>query len=98
MENYNQLTPAETERLAILSEEMAEAIQIIGKIIRHGYENYNPDAQHLGTNREMLEKELGHIRSSMLMLCNNKDVSKAQIHWWADKKSEDIKKWLHHQP
>lgn len=38
----NNLTAAEQERLAILAEEMGEALQIIGKIIRHGYESYNP--------------------------------------------------------
>ena len=37
MNNFNQLTPAETERLAILAEECGEVIQAVGKILRHGY-------------------------------------------------------------
>ena len=34
---FNELSPAEVERLAILAEEMGEAIQVIGKVLRHGY-------------------------------------------------------------
>lgn len=36
MEHFNQLSPAEAERLALLSEELGEAQQAIGKILRHG--------------------------------------------------------------
>ncbi len=34
MTHFNELTPAEAERLAYLAEECGEAIQIIGKILR----------------------------------------------------------------
>lgn len=44
-EHFNGLTPAEAERLAMLSEECGEVIQIIGKILRHGYDSYHPDDQ-----------------------------------------------------
>jgi hypothetical protein len=37
--NFNGLAPAETERLALLLEELGEAQQAIGKILRHGYES-----------------------------------------------------------
>ena len=53
----NELTPAESERLALLSEEMGEAIQAIGKILRHGYESTGPKT--IVRNRTSLEKELG---------------------------------------
>lgn len=43
MKNFNGLSPAETERLALLSEEMGEVQQAIGKILRHGYESIHPD-------------------------------------------------------
>ena len=36
--SFNKLSDAETERLAILAEEMGEAQQAIGKIIRHARE------------------------------------------------------------
>lgn len=59
-QNFNELTPAETERLAILAEEMGETIQVIGKILRHGYDSRNPLEGKTGwTNRANLEKELG---------------------------------------
>lgn len=96
-EFFNNLTPAEAERLAILSEEMGEAIQSIGKILRHGYESKNPDVADSLTNRAMLEKELGHVRNSMLMLCEKGDVSKEVIHSWANEKRLSIEKYLHHQ-
>ncbi len=95
MEHFNQLTPAEAERLSILLEEMGEAIQIIGKIQRHGYRNHHPNGGP--TNKELLETELGHVRHAMIRLCNENDLSKAQIHAHADKKAESIKKWLRHQ-
>lgn len=63
MKHFNDLTAAQDERLALLSEELAEAIQAIGKIQRHGYSSYNPtlppDKQT--DNRSLLEKELGHV-------------------------------------
>lgn len=40
--HFNKLTPAEAERLAMLAEECAEVIHVVGKILRHGYESvYN---------------------------------------------------------
>lgn len=93
--NFNKLSASETERLAILVEEMGEAHQAIGKILRHGYESTHPDGGP--TNRESLEHELGDVRHSMIRLCNSKDLSKAQIHWFADKKEETINPYLHHQ-
>lgn len=54
-QHFNQLTPAEAERLALLAEECGEVIQAIGKILRHGYESRHPDGGP--TNREALERE-----------------------------------------
>lgn len=97
MSHFNQLTPAELERLAVLSEELGEAQQIIGKILRHGYDSYNPIHPEEGTNRQMLEKELGDVRYSMIALCAVGDLSKEAIHAHAKCKAENIKPWLHHQ-
>lgn len=60
-DHFNQLDPAEAERLAILSEEMGEALQIVGKILRHGYHSYNPLKPTRTTNRELLVQELSHV-------------------------------------
>ena len=50
----NNLTPAELERLAYLSEECSEVIHIINKIIRHGY----GDETTQYNNRDLLCREL----------------------------------------
>lgn len=93
--NSNNLSPAELERLAILAEEMGEALQEIGKILRHGYDACNPITGI--ANRRSLENELGDVRHAMIMLCNANDVSKDAIHKQAEYKRADISKWLHHQ-
>lgn len=95
--HFNQLTPAEHERLALLMEEMGEAIQVIGKIMRHGYNSHHP--KRIGvTNRRLLEYELGDVRHSMIRLCDAGDLDKAVIHEAADRKAERVKQYLHHQP
>lgn len=56
------LSEAEAERLAMLAEECAEVIQIVGKILRHGYESFHPNNPSV-TNRELLDDELGDVRA-----------------------------------
>ena len=89
--HFNELTPAELERLAILVEETGEALQAVGKILRHGFEfsRFN--------NKADLERELGDVRHAMIRLCEAGDLSKKVIHDRADEKRESIKPWLHHQ-
>lgn len=95
-EHHNQLTPAEAERLAILAEEMGETIHVIGKILRHGYESYNPFVDY-ETNRSLLNKELGDVRYAMMSMCNAGDLSEEEIHKQADLKARRIREFLHHQ-
>lgn len=94
----NGLSDSELERLAILSEECAEVQQVIGKIIRHGYESYNPFDEAKTTNRALLEKELGHVERITLMMMNNNDFSVKKLVEHCDAKKESIKPYLHHQP
>lgn len=94
MEHFNRLTPAEAERLALCAEEMGEAIQAIGKILRHGYESTHPDGGP--TNRQALEAELGDVRHSMIRLCDAGDLSKDMIHMHADLKATSVSRYLHH--
>lgn len=92
----NQLTPAERERLVLLMEECAEVIQIASKVLRHGYESHHP---HGGpTNRAELEKEMGDVRYSMIMLCVAGDTNKSQIHQYAYDKAQSVQQYLHFQP
>lgn len=93
----NKLTPAQIERLAFLSEELGEAIQAIGKILRHGYKSSHPDIPER-CNRENLEKELGHIHLAISMLIEAGDlVSHGNIATYAAGKRLSIGKYLHHQ-
>ncbi len=94
----NELSNAEIERLAILSEELGEAQQCIGKILRHGYESYNPVVDTGMTNRRELERELGDIYEAILMLSRARDVSDVAINKRQAEKRRKIKKYLHHQP
>lgn len=94
MEHFNRLTPAEAERLALLAEEMGEAIQAIGKVLRHGYESTHPDGGP--TNRETLERECGDVRHAMIRLCDTGDLNKQRIHDCADIKGKTVSKYLHH--
>lgn len=54
--HFNNLTPAQAERLAMLAEECGEVIQIVGKILRHGYDSEHPITGK--GNRQLLQKEL----------------------------------------
>ena len=90
------LSPAQYERLALLLEEMGEATQVIGKILRHGYDSSHPCDPQNTTNRWLLEKELGDVRHAMVRLCEAHDVDKEAIHRYADAKRKSVKKWLHH--
>ena len=93
-----KLTKAQAERLICLAEELSEAVQAVTKILRHGYDSYDP-RQGYGspTNRTHLEKELGDVRYWMIRICDEGDISKTQIHIWAHAKSISTKKCLHFQ-
>jgi len=85
----DKLTPAETERLAILMEESAEVIHVCGKILRHGYESAHPDGGP--TNLELLEKELGHVSAAMtnMSAAQDFDMSNVYEHYYANKLGDD---------
>lgn len=96
-ENVNELTPAETERLAIFAEEMGEAIQVIGKILRHGYESKNPLDEKSKTNRTKLELETGDVISAINRMVRAGDLDGDDIESHSIVKDVKIKRWLHHQ-
>ena len=56
----NELSLEQIERLALLTEEMGEALQVIGKIQRHGYQAVGPDGTHYD-NLDDLLVELAHV-------------------------------------
>lgn len=93
----NGLSPAEAERLAILLEEMGEAQQIIGKILRHGYDSFHPDRERSDTNRHMLMRELGDVESAVRRLVHAGDISGDSVRAAGYDKDQRIKPYLHHQ-
>lgn len=97
MKHFNELTPAEAERLALLLEEMGEAQQIIGKILRHGYESYNPNDMRGTPNRALLEKELGDVLAALDMMGQAKDIDPNQMDGHRQAKHLKVARYLHHQ-
>jgi len=75
------LSSAERERLYNLLEELGEAVQAVGKILRFGYESCHPMPSVHGydTNRHRLEKELGDIYGVLRLMHRNDDVDLPQI-------------------
>jgi len=97
-QHFNELTEGEAERLAIIMEEMAEAQQVIGKILRHGYGSRHPDQPNGPTNRDMLMKELADVQVAIKMMsCDNNDICPDTMFGMFTEKEEKIKKYLHHQ-
>lgn len=93
---FHDLSPAEQERLALLAEECAEVIQIIGKIWRHGYESTHPDDPEGPTNRHMLETEIGHVQAALDILARRPDLSVQNIDHARREKLNKVQFYLHH--
>src|SRR5689334_11715195 len=83
MKRSNKLSNAQIERLAILAEELAEAGQAIGKILRHGYDSRSPFAQPTERdNRGELEKELGDVLYAMEFMDDFGDIELQTCNDW----------------
>jgi len=95
--NFNELTSAETERLALLAEEMGECIQVIGKILRHGYESHNPLDEDSLHNRAYLEKEIGDVELIIFLMAEANDINRNAADRSRIEKGNKIGRWLHHQ-
>lgn len=95
---FNRLTPGEAERLALLAEECGEVVQVIGKILRHGYESCHPNGGD--SNRVLLERELGDLLAAKELMCSEfargEDLSAACIDSFRDQKLKRVRQYLHH--
>jgi len=89
------LTPAQIERLAILAEELGEAQQIVGKILRHGFSSYNPFDPKQTPNKELLEKELGDVEYAMHLLVYRRDLDGVSIREHRDAKAAKTADYIH---
>ena len=97
MKFSNNLSDAETERLAILAEECAEVVQVVGKILRHGYESSHPRRPEQGTNRQHLEEELSNVGVIMTLMVDRKDIDPDSLQERYEAKKQNIGQYLHHQ-
>ncbi len=65
---------AEAERLYLLIEEASEVIKAATKILRHGYDSYNPDGTG-SNNQQDLQRELNDFEAVHQMMVEESDVS-----------------------
>lgn len=94
----NGLSDQEAERLALLLEELGEAQQAIGKILRHGYESRNPHDPNAISNRHALERELGDVQYAIALIEYAGDVDGIAVNNARVAKAGRIGPYLHHQP
>ena len=97
-EHHNKLTPAEAERLAILAEECGEVIQMVGKILRHGLDNFNPFYERRVTNRELLSQEVGDVYAIVRVMMRTGDLDEVKVFHSDQSKIDRMWPWLNHQP
>lgn len=90
------LSPAEIERLAWLLEELGEAQQAIGKIMRHGWNSKDPTNPHHKGNRHDLEVEMADVYAAISLMSNEGDISLLRV--MAHSTGFDFeKRYFHHQ-
>lgn len=94
--SFNGLSDEQAEALALLSEECAEVIQAVGKILRHGTESFNPLDPSSRTNGNQLAVELGDVAASVA-LCKKYSLLEQYVIDAAEKrKLRNVGRWLHH--
>ena len=101
--HFNELTASEDELLACLFEEASEIsqeackiVQIVGKVMRHGYESVHPFQPVLGTNRNPLESEIGDFLTIVLRMGREGHIDIDKVYARAKLKDDLIKPYLHH--
>lgn len=92
--SFNDLSPSEAERLAVLSEEAGEIVQAVGKILRHGYES-NPPGGGL-PNRDYLAREIGDLLGVLDLMVARNDLDETLIARYRREKQGRMAKYLHH--
>lgn len=97
-QHFNMLSPAQLELLACLAEECGEVVQVIGKIMRHGYDDWSPLDASQTTNRANLERELGDLNAVCDRLRWAGDIQVSNVRKASDAKHTKLAKWTHHQP
>lgn len=95
--HFSDLTFSQMERLHMLSEEAAEVIKASMKVLRHGYENYNPDyGAGKSVNREDLQRELGDLFGVAHHMQRHKDVDATLVGNHASNKLNKSRPYMHY--
>lgn len=95
--HYSDLTYSQMERLHMLSEEAAEVIKASMKVLRHGYQNYNPDDSGNGKiNRDDLERELGDLFGIAHHMQRHKDVDATLVGNHSNNKLGKSRPYMHY--
>jgi hypothetical protein len=92
------MTEAEKERLTMLAEEAAEIIQMVTKILRHGYDSYHPNDPLRTTNNILLQEEITDMLSIIYAMneVDDMDVDLYDDYLHEERWSKKLK-WTHHQ-
>jgi NTP pyrophosphatase (non-canonical NTP hydrolase) len=93
--SFNKLTHAEAERLAMLSEEAAEVIHAVSKVLRHGYASTDPTKPNSVTNREYLSDEVGDFACVLDAMLEAKDLD--VIRSQSKYRVKEFNAYAHHQ-
>lgn len=91
---FNRLTNEGAEALALLAEECAEVIQIVGKILRHGINSSHPDSGE--SNRALLEQELGDVRAAEEIVLRIFDIQEQDVVTRKVGKLDRVQRYLHY--
>ena len=65
---------SQKERLLMLAEEASEISQAVCKILRHGYDNYNPNDLDKKSNKELLVYELEDLLAIIKAMTEAEDI------------------------
>ena len=90
MSKHGPTTKAEAERLHYLIEECAEVQKCATKVLRHGWESYNPTEFHGPDNRADLLNEIGDVLTAIREMALQKDIDEPVP-------KEFPLEWMHHQ-
>lgn len=98
--HHTILSPAQVERFGLISEELGEGTQAVGKIFRHGFGAVDPVGNYYD-NKTQAEKELGDVIAATLLSACAGELSLGNIVGHAVNKARKIvdgEAFLHHQP
>lgn len=93
-DNFNKLTPKQTEILTCIAEECSELIHIICKTLRHGLDNYDPTKPTKITNQTQITNEIGDLCKTIDLAFKNRIISAIKVSGAYSKPKSTI--YFHH--